>query len=282
MLNTAEMSHLEAEISEPADEEAPAGTWPRFRPIEFRPLTDQIYEALRQSMLDGELHPGERLDTRRIAQDFGVSQAPVRHAVAMLAKDGLLEVRPRSGTFVENLTAGHLSEIMDIRRALELLACESAVKEVKETDIAHLRRFIREIRESVDPREVSQSAAKFHDLLNTAFHEAFVNLSGNKRLVQLYSTLEVHQHMARVHARFSDWGKSVTTEADQHSAIVAALEDRNLDRLRRAVKRHVRYSRALLMNAVNTEHQKSGGGLRNFTGSVSGKETVLQKGGGQK
>lgn len=152
---------------------------------------------------------------------------------------------------------------MDIRRALETLACENAIRRATETDIAGLRALVHEIRESVDPNDVSQLTAKRHDLLNSAFHESFVKLSGNNQLLQLYNTLEVHQHMARIHARYSIWGRSVASEAEQHGGIVDALERRDLARLRKKVQVHVRYSRALLMTGLSPKDPQQ---LLNSTG----------------
>ena len=67
--------------------------------------TDEVYEALRQSILGHLFAPGERLQVEEIAAKLGVSLTPVRHAIQQLATEGLIEIKPRSGTFVAKLTS---------------------------------------------------------------------------------------------------------------------------------------------------------------------------------
>ena len=95
--------------------------------------TDEVYQALRQSILGHLFAPGQRLQVEEIASKLGVSLTPVRHAIQQLATEGLIEIRPRSGTFIAQLTARDIEETSDIRCALECLAAEKAVSQ-KESD----------------------------------------------------------------------------------------------------------------------------------------------------
>jgi DNA-binding transcriptional regulator YhcF (GntR family) len=101
--------------------------------------TDEVYQALRQSILGHLFIPGERLQVEEIATKLGVSLTPVRHAIQQLATEGLIEIRPRSGTFVAKLTTRDLEETSDIRCALECLAAETAVRLATGHQISQLR-----------------------------------------------------------------------------------------------------------------------------------------------
>src|SRR6185295_5329524 len=97
-----------------------------------RRATDEVYDVLRASILDHRFRPGERLFVDQIAAHLGVSLTPVRHALQQLATEGLVEIRPRSGTYVASLTDADISETFEIRRALEYLAAESAVSRIED------------------------------------------------------------------------------------------------------------------------------------------------------
>ena len=82
----------------------------KLRRITRKRATDEVYEALREAILTRGFKPGERLQVEEIAEKLGVSLTPVRHSVQRLCTEGLIEIRPRSGTFVATLTKD------DIRR----------------------------------------------------------------------------------------------------------------------------------------------------------------------
>src|SRR3954454_10967227 len=88
-------------------------------------LTDAVYALLRERILRGAHRPGERLHVDRLAQALGVSQTPLKAALAALAVEGLIQVQPRRGTFVAPLSERDISESLSIRRALEILAAET-------------------------------------------------------------------------------------------------------------------------------------------------------------
>ena len=66
--------------------------------------TDEVYEAMRQAIITRVFKPGERLQVEEIAQKLGVSLTPVRHALQQLSTEGLIEIHPRSGTYVTNVS----------------------------------------------------------------------------------------------------------------------------------------------------------------------------------
>jgi DNA-binding transcriptional regulator YhcF (GntR family) len=98
-------------------------------------LVDAVYQSLRQAILDSTIPPSERLNVEELAQKLGVSLTPVRHAVQQLATEGLVEIKPRSGTFVTQLSAQNVEETLEIRRALECLAVETAIEKITREDL---------------------------------------------------------------------------------------------------------------------------------------------------
>ena len=90
-----------------------------------KPIPPQLYEILRQRIVDNTLQPGERISEACLAQEFNVSRTPLRAALQQLATDGLVSVRPQVGTLVAGLDAGQLNEAVFIRAALECAVVET-------------------------------------------------------------------------------------------------------------------------------------------------------------
>src|SRR5262245_16990793 len=111
--------------------------------------TDEVYDVLKRSILANVFTPGQRLPVEEISKKLGVSLTPVRHAIQQLATEGLIEIRPRSGTFVASLDTRDIRETFDIRRALECLAAETAVRNVTDEQLRTARRLVWALSEPV-------------------------------------------------------------------------------------------------------------------------------------
>src|SRR4051794_3021757 len=103
---------------------------------------DAVYQALRERILSHSFKPGERLHVDVLSQKLGVSLTPVRNAIQQLSTEGLVEIHPRSGTFVANLSAQDIEETFEIRCALECLAAEKSVLFIEPPELARMRQLL--------------------------------------------------------------------------------------------------------------------------------------------
>src|SRR5262249_39681145 len=110
---------------------------------------DAVYNVLRQAILGSTMKPGERLQIDDLAGKLGVSLTPVRQAVQQLASEGLVHIKPRSGTFVASLSKRDVEETFDIRCALECLAAEKAVENVSRDQIKRLKELLKVMRRPI-------------------------------------------------------------------------------------------------------------------------------------
>ena len=85
------------------------------------PLRDVVFKTLRQAILTGELKPGERLMEIKLANKLGVSRTPIREAIRQLELDGLVIMVPRKGAQVAHITEKSMSDVMEVRLALDEL-----------------------------------------------------------------------------------------------------------------------------------------------------------------
>ncbi len=210
-------------------------------------ISDTIYKMLRERIVDHTLPSGSRINVDEIARQLGVSRTPVHEALSILAIDGLVEVVPRRGTFVATFNSDDLREILDVRRALELLACETAVERVDDRALQSLVDLMKEMSSSLAREEDRIRAARRHDAANFKFHRTLVVLSDNRKLLEVYDGLQAHLQIARTRANVSDWSTRVPIEDQEHGEIVAALRERSVSKLKAAVEAHVRRSSASLL-----------------------------------
>src|ERR1017187_1908908 len=209
-------------------------------------LVDAVYQSLRQAILDSSIPPSERLNVEELAQKLGVSLTPVRHAVQQLATEGLLEIKPRSGTFVTELSAQNVEETLEIRRALECLAAETVVDKITHQDLRRLRELLKSLRKPVR----SDRDRAGHDQDNSEFHCILIRASGNQRLAEIYETLNTHLKIARIHAPREDWLSRLDEEQAEHEEIVDALERRDADAAKQALTKHIRRAKDVLVAGI--------------------------------
>ena len=97
---------------------------------DYLPLRDVVFNTLRESILKGEMKPGERLMEIHLANKLGVSRTPIREAIRKLELEGLVTMIPRRGAEVAQITAKGLRDVLEVRQALDALAMELACEDV--------------------------------------------------------------------------------------------------------------------------------------------------------
>lgn len=211
---------------------------------------DTVHEAMRQAILTSALRPGERLNPGELAAQLGVSLMPVRHAIQLLAAEGLVEVRPRSGTFVASVSAREVRETFEIRCALECLAMEKAVSALSDNDLGEMRR----LRDAMAKTPRNEADRRQHEQDNADFHLLFLEAAGNVKLIEMYAGLRAHIQIAGVHAGDLNWRSRLAQEIAEHEEIVKAVEARDASRAVDAMRRHITRSCESLAGAVEKKN----------------------------
>lgn len=196
-------------------------------------IQEQLVQELRHLILSGELRPGERLIEERLTEEFGVSRPPLREALRILQRDGLIKTMPRRGSVVMPLTADDVREIYSLRWALERLAIELTVPVTDASALKPLRDALDVMAaaaESGDPEQLLQA--------NWDFHFTLCGLPGHRRLLQAYESLMLQLRLCMaLNLRFRKelYGDPAETvarhrhlveliEAGDRSAVLAELE----------------------------------------------------------
>ena len=112
--------------------------------------SDVVYQDLRRAIVAMVLVPGSPIVERELTQQYGVSRTPVREAVLRLVEDRLVDVAPKSGTFVARIPLAVLREALVARRALEEVTVRAATELASASQIMHLRAIIQRQQEMSD------------------------------------------------------------------------------------------------------------------------------------
>ena len=184
---------------------------------EYLPLRDVVFQTLRQAILRGELKPGERLMEVRLAKKLGVSRTPIREAIRKLELEGLVLMIPRRGAEVAEITEKSMRDVLEVRRALEVLAVSLSCDRISGELIEALKEAAEEFDRSLTLDDVTRTAeADVH------FHDIIYRSTDNQRLIQLLSNLGEQMYRYRVeYLKHREFHPQISRE---HKELISYLE----------------------------------------------------------
>lgn len=181
-------------------------------------LSEVVASQIRDAIRSGRLKPGDRLVESELAERLDVSKTPVREAMRDLERQGLLQLHPRRGSFVRNITLQDLREIRILRATLEGLAMRLGIEQGDPAPwIEELQDLIAQMRETSSPTEMNE--------LHAAFHVALSSRSNNARLDEMLASLQTQTRifLSFVHLLY----ESPAAIAEEHVAFIDVIRARN-------------------------------------------------------
>ncbi len=214
----------------------------------FLPLRDVVFRTLRQSILTGELKPGERLMEIHLADKLGVSRTPIREAIRQLELEGLVVMLPRRGAQVAHITEKSMSDVLEVRLALDELAVKLACERITDEEIECLREACLKFEEAVDSADIRNITSA-----DVAFHDIIFKASRNKRLVQMVNNLAEQMYRYRFEYIKDDSGwQSLITE---HRMITDAIAMRDPELSARAIHVHIKNQENSIIRTIRREEK---------------------------
>lgn len=147
-------------------------------------VTEKVVATLRRAILSGGLRPGTRLIESQLADQLGVSRAPVREAFRILEPEGLVVSEASEGTSVAGISEDDLREIFTLRSVLEGLAMRLLAERVTEEELARLSHTVERMEEAASRNDTERVME-----LDLEFHEQIWKLSGHRRLYEVLSNM---------------------------------------------------------------------------------------------
>jgi DNA-binding GntR family transcriptional regulator len=181
-------------------------------------LVELAGNRLRDAILSGSLEPGEKIIEEQLCADFGISRAPLREALRLLAQQGLVEHLPRRGSRVSDWSPEDIRQLFELRGVLERHAIESALPlPDPKNDLAPVREALSQMHAAVTELE--------RDDAHRAFHAAVVGLADNRQLnIALEPILLKLQLPMAVNLREEARHQHGSEGIERHRSILQALE----------------------------------------------------------
>ena len=192
----------------------------------------RVYVSLRQRIVEMHMLPGTRIIERDLAEELGVSRTPVHEAVQRLADEGLVEVVPRSGTFVARIPLDGLDEAMMVRNALETAVIEKACARATPDKVAVLRDILAQQAAAIavsDFRAFHRSDELFHSTLaeQSGYPGVWPIIQQAKTQVDRYRQLTLPQQ-----------GR-MDGVLEEHRAVVEAIAAGDCEKAVKAMREHL-------------------------------------------
>ncbi|WP_307831830.1 GntR family transcriptional regulator [Prauserella cavernicola] len=200
-------------------------------------LRDQALEVIRQALVSGEIRPGDIYSAAALANRLGVSSSPVREAMLTLVNQGLLEPVRNRGYRVVAMSEQDLDDVYELRQLLEVPGTLRAAANATDEDLVRLTATADEI----DVAAKDGDIVRFLDA-DRRFHLDLLGLSGNRRLVESVAALRDQTRLYGLE-KLVESGRLVDSAAE-HRDILAAVADRDADRLEAIMRAHLRHVRA--------------------------------------
>lgn len=214
-----------------------------LRPVSAQSASAVATEAIRKAIMEGHLQPGSRLKEEELARQLQISRTPVRHALNILAGEGLIVLAPNRGAEVRAYSAEELTEVYQLRALLEGHGARLAADRVTDEMLQQLRdscdRFAR-IRETASDnlRPLADENLVFHGLIlkgaGSQWLSSFVHRITNLSLVQ--SAYWLYSPDLRLNSEHC------------HRQLVRALENHDGERAELIMKGHILEAKDLLID----------------------------------
>lgn len=233
-----------------------------------KPLAAQVLDVLRERIVRGAILPNTRVDMEALAAEFGISVTPVRDAVRLLEKDGLVVVRPRKGVFTAPADVKAFRDVFDARIALECLAVETAVDHIPTIELDALAESYNAAAERL--RRAPRALRLEDEILgpiDSTIHELIVHYCDNEVVKELMDGLRYR--IAWVRHLTADRGGRYQQSFVEHRQLLAALQARNRARAAALLRAHLTRSRDHTLAIMNAGPVGSSGDVGASPGRVA-------------
>jgi len=199
-------------------------------------IREKVYDYLREGVLNGKIKAGDRLVESDLADRIGTSRTPVREALHTLEREGLVESQQRVGYVVRPISELEVSELCEIRLALEALALRWALSK----DPVGLANAMRENLSRCEQR-IAEGDLKAFIELDAQFHELISGIADSSRLMEMTNSIRRYMLRYRIQSIYTE--DNVHRAIAGHQAVLKAIEEGDKRAAQRALRAHIKQSK---------------------------------------
>jgi GntR family transcriptional regulator, rspAB operon transcriptional repressor len=205
--------------------------------IDVSNINEKVYNLVKQNIINFTYPPGHNLNINDLKNSLGVSPTPIKDAIFKLSGEGLVIIYPRKGTYVKDVTDEDIHEIMQARLFLETAVINALADRITDEQL-QLLEGLYQIGASIKVSEDNIDDYKAFMESDSQFHQSFFVFLGNKRLTEIYRSLNAHIQIVRYRLMHQTKGKNPQTDTD-HREILMALKQRDFPGAVEALKKHL-------------------------------------------
>lgn len=194
--------------------------------VKVKPLSEQVADQITDWIVNGQLKPGEKINSETLARSFGVSRTPVREALKSLELSSLVISKPYVGYSVTQLSKKDLEEIYVLRKILESQAIKESARHITQTDIDSLEAIQAEIEKIL---KIEPCDNKLIFKLNYEFHKKIFSISQMPRLCEMINSLWSNLSFFRL--LLANNPKYGILAIIEHREYINALKERDISKL---------------------------------------------------
>ena len=201
--------------------------------VEYSTLADQVCQNIKQRIINQELQPGSRLIVSHLATEMGTSLTPIREALRLLIKDGLVDILPHKGAQVVMPSQEQFKDLFEVRTVLESLAINLAIQNLSPADYDKLEQILQTGDKSI---EAEDSNAWLDE--DKRLHSYIIQKSQNNVLVELLDNIRNRINIFRIlTAQLPARAKRAQNE---HRSIIAAMKKQKSQEAEELIAKHIK------------------------------------------
>ena len=199
-------------------------------------LREQVYQALRKIILQGDLASGERIVETKLAKQLNVSRTPIREAIGQLHREKLIVASPQGGFRVTALSIQDAIQLYDCRIALEQVAIAHACQSANSQQLQQLERYVQTAEQITQSPTESLDSERLLEL-DYQFHRLIAVASNNQWLLGLLE--QVFDKMALLRIQTTKHNPQVLEIRLEHRQIYEAIARKDSDLAQKTIREHL-------------------------------------------
>lgn len=207
-------------------------------------LDNIVYQELKKRIIEKELVPGEKVNQDQLKEELDVSRTPIQTALVKLEQERLVDLVPRRGFFVREITLEETVSYYEIREVMEGLAARKAAKCINDEQIRKLDKFFTAIPISDNPSDTKKYAIE-----DRKFHSYVLEIAHTELLSNMFSTFNILTISYQLPAQ-SGLIRTPKETIDEHRLIIEAICSKDSEQAEIYMKQHLQRSRKLLAQEI--------------------------------
>jgi len=218
---------------------------------ERKSLGQDVFEYLKNAIIDQTIEPGSRLVESKIANMLGISRTPLREALHKLEREDWIEKIPSGGFQVVTLTKDDIEQTFGIRSVLEAYLARLAAENHQAKDLVPLEKKMKEYQKCLEQNKTSDKLQK----INTQFHDLLYALSKSPKLIKMINQLRAQ--ISRFRQIILKQDEYARKSNEDHIKMLEAIKNRDGETVEQLVRQHIIKGKNAVLNELKQEKKSA-------------------------